>query len=217
MFGKLKKQIKNHPRLKQKLHHLLIHPVRTRPRLWLRACRFLYIKRGKGSVIYHNARLDIVPFNYFRLGAYSVIESFSTMNNMVGDIRIGIRSRIGLNNTIIGPVCIGNEVNLAQGVVISGLNHNYQSPDQSIIFQGVTTSLITIEDDVWIGANAVILAGVNIGQHSVIAAGSIVTRDVPPYSIVAGNPAHLIKQYNAELKEWVKITPQRHNKISEQQ
>lgn len=204
MFTQLKKIINKKPSLKIFIHNLLIHPIKTRPRLWLRCCRFLYLKRGKGSVIYHNVRKDLVPFNEFYLGSYSVIESFSVLNNMVGHIRIGSHSRIGLGNTLIGPVNIGNHVNLAQGVVISGLNHNYEDPQQTIISQGIITSPITIEDDVWIGANAVLLAGIHVGCHSVIAAGSIVTRNVPSYSIVAGNPAYVIKYYDSKTQQWVK-------------
>lgn len=204
MLNRIKERIKKNPALKAFIHRLLIHPVRTRPRLWLRCCRFMYIKRGKGSVIYRNARKDIVPFNAFHLGDYSVIESYSTVNNMVGEIRIGSHSRIGLGNTIIGPVYIGNEVNLGQGVVLSGLNHNYENPHETIISQGVTTSPINIDDDVWIGANAVILAGVHIGQHSIVAAGSIVTRNFPAYSVIAGTPAKILKYYDEEKQKWIK-------------
>jgi len=58
----------------------------------------------------------------------------------------------------------------------------------------VSTSTVIIEDDIWIGANAVVLPGVTIGHHSVVAAGAVVTKDVPPHSLVAGVPAKVIKQ-----------------------
>lgn len=205
MLAKFKEKIKKNPRLKQKLLNLLVHPVKTRPRKWLRFFQFIYLQKGKGSIIYRNVRKDLVPFNSFSIGERSVIESFSTLNNMVGDILIGNQSRIGLSNTVIGPVHIGNHTNIAQGVTISGLNHIFHDVTKTIAEQGVSTSLIQIGDDVWIGANAVILAGVEIGQHCVIAAGSIVTRSVPPYSICAGNPAKIIKQYDFEKKEWIKV------------
>ena len=137
---------------------------------------------------------DIVPFNQFTLGDCSVVEDFCCINNAVGDLHIGHHSRIGLHNTIIGPVRIGNHVNLAQGVVVSGLNHNFNNLSKRIDEQGVSTSLIIICDDVWIGANSVITAGVTIGRHSVVAAGSVVTKDVPENSVVAGSPARVIKQ-----------------------
>lgn len=204
MLAKLKKKLGHNPRLKQQVLHLLVHPVKTRPRRWLRLLQPFYLKRSEGSIIYGNVRKDLVPFNAFQLGAYSVIESFSTINNMVGAVIIGNHSRIGLSNTVIGPVTIGNQVNLAQNIVISGLNHNYRDITQPISKQGVTTIPVTIEDDVWIGANAVILAGITIGKHAVVAAGTVVTCNVPPYSVCAGNPGRIVRQYDFEQKTWIK-------------
>lgn len=193
MFDNLKNQIKQNPRMKERVVHLLMHPTKARPRLWLRLFQWVYMKRGKHAVIYRSVRKDIVPFNQFSLGDYSVIEDFCCINNAVGELHIGHHTRIGLHNTIIGPVHIGNHVNLAQGVVVSGLNHNYQDTTKSIDEQGVSTSPITIHDDVWIGANSVITAGVTIGSHSIVAAGSVVTKDVPDNAVVAGCPAKILK------------------------
>ena len=201
----IKDQLKKNPKLKQFALRLMMHPVKTRPRWWLRRLRFLYVKRGKKSVIYRSVRKDITPFNRFVLGERSVIEDYSIVNNAVGDVVIGNRTRIGLGNTVIGPVHIGNDVNFAQHVTITGLNHNFQDVTVAINDQGISTKQVTIADDVWIGANAVILPGVSIGKHSVVAAGSVVTRPVPAFSICAGNPARVIKQYDFDKKEWCKI------------
>jgi acetyltransferase-like isoleucine patch superfamily enzyme len=138
--------------------------------------------------------MDTPPYRKFSLGNYSVIESFACVNNAVGDVIIGNYTRIGLHNTIIGPVTIGNYVNLAQGITVTALNHNFEDSNKRIDEQGVSTNPVTIEDDIWIGANAVILPGVTIGHHSVVAAGAVVTKDVPPHSLVAGVPAKIIKQ-----------------------
>ena len=92
---------------------------------------------------------------------------------------------------MIGPVSIGSHVNLAQGVTVSALNHNFSETDKRIDEQGITTRQIVIEDDVWIGTNATVLAGVRIGSHSVIAAGAVVTHDIPPHSLAAGVPAQV--------------------------
>ena len=102
---------------------------------------------------------------------------------MVGDIIIGDKCRVGLSNTIIGPVRIENNVMIGQHVVVSALNHNYTDISKPISHQGISTSLITIEEGVWVGANSVITAGVTIGRNSVIAAGSVVTKDVPPFCV----------------------------------
>jgi acetyltransferase-like isoleucine patch superfamily enzyme len=133
--------------------------------------------------------MDTPPYRRFSLGYKSVIESFSCINNAVGDVIIGDHTRVGMHNTIIGPVTIGNHVNLAQGIVVTALNHNFNDAKKPIDEQGISTKEVVIEDDVWIGANAVILPGVRIGRHSVVAAGSVVTRDVPSGVLVAGTPA----------------------------
>jgi acetyltransferase-like isoleucine patch superfamily enzyme len=73
-------------------------------------------------------------------------------------------------------------------------NHVFDDPSIPMKEQGVRRSFIKIEDDCWIAANSIILAGVTIGKGSVVAAGSVVTHDVPPYSVVAGSPARIIKQ-----------------------
>lgn len=200
----LAEKVKQNPQLKRFALNLMMHPVKTRPRLWLRLFQFVYLKKGKGSVIYSSVRKDLVPFNSFNLGHFSVVESFSTLNNAVGEITIGDHSRVGLGNTVIGPVHIGSRVNLAQNIVISGLNHRYESIDKTIDEQGVQTSLITIGDNVWIGANSVILAGINIGKHAVIGAGSVVTKDIPDYSVAIGNPARVIKRYDFDKQVWIK-------------
>ena len=186
---------------------MLVPSAEARPRLWVKLLlnRFFH-QRGKGSVIRSRTRVDVLPFNRFVLGDYSVIEDFSTINNGVGDVFIGNHSLIGMGNVLIGPITVGNDVIFAQNVVASGLNHEYRDISLPIHSQKVTTALITIEDECWIAANVVITAGVTIGKHSVIAAGSVVTKDIPPYTIAAGNPAKPIKQYDAVLKEWVRCS-----------
>ncbi|MEA5129461.1 MAG: acyltransferase [Proteiniphilum sp.] len=202
---KLSEKIKQTPQLKKTVLHLMMHPVKTRPRFWLRCLQFLYMKKGKKSVIYRSVRRDIVPFNIFIMGDHSVIEDYSIINNAVGDIVIGNYTRIGLGNTVIGPVTIGDKVNIAQNVVISGLNHKFEDIDKPIAEQGVCTKQVTIENNVWIGANSIVLSGIQIGKHVVVGAGSVVTRDVPPYSVVVGNPAKVVKQYNFQTKQWDKV------------
>lgn len=189
----IRQRLKNSPRLKQLVDFFIMNQTQTRPRWFIRLIAPLYQHRGKGSIIYRSVRMDTPPYRHFSLGRKSVIESFSCINNAVGDVLIGDFTRIGLHNTIIGPVTIGNHVNLAQGVTITALNHNFEDITLRIDQQGVSTNTVTISDDVWIGTNAVVLPGVTIGTHSVVAAGAVVTKDVPPYTIVAGVPAKVIK------------------------
>jgi len=202
----LKEKIKSNEKLKKLVHWSILIPKQTRPRLWIKwFVNPFYHKKGKGACVRRRTRMDIVPWNKFELGEYSTIEDFSAINNGVGPVIIGDRTKIGLSNTIIGPVTIGNDIRLAQNITLSGLNHNYTDVNLPIHAQGVSTAPIVIEDETWIGANVVVLAGVTIGKHCIIAAGSVVTKDVPPYSVAVGNPARVLKKYNPETKNWEKV------------
>jgi len=127
-------------------------------------CKSFFHKRGSGSSVRWKTRMDLLPFNQFVLGKNATIEDFSTINNGVGDVIIGDNSLIGMGNTIIGPISIGLNVIFAQNVVASALNHEYSDPDIPILSQKIITKSIVIEDDCWIAANAVITAGVRIGN-----------------------------------------------------
>lgn len=190
----IREKFKNNPTWKKWTDWMIMNQVETRPRWFIRMLAPLYQFRGKHSVIHHSVRMDTPPYRKFHLGDYSVIESHACINNAVGDVIIGDHTRVGLHNTVIGPVTIGNHVNLAQGITVTALNHCFDDKEKRIDEQGVKTNQVIIEDDIWIGANAVILPGVRIGRHSVVAAGAIVTKDVPPHSLVAGVPAKIIKQ-----------------------
>lgn len=189
----IRENLKGNPRLKRLIDGMIMNQIQTRPRWFVRMLAPLYQHRGKHSVIHCSVRMDTPPYRKFSLGNYSVVESFCCINNAVGDVIIGNHTRVGIHNTIIGPVKIGNHVNLAQGITVTALNHNFSDPNKRIDEQGISTTPVTIGDDIWIGANAVILPGVTIGNHSVIAAGAVVTKDVPPHSLAAGVPAKIIK------------------------
>jgi acetyltransferase-like isoleucine patch superfamily enzyme/glycosyltransferase involved in cell wall biosynthesis len=199
-------RVKSNPRIKKFMLWSLIPNNQARPRLWVKFFINPFIhKRGKRSTIRRRTRIDVFPWNDFTLGNDSTIEDFSTVNNGVGSVIIGDRTRIGMSNVIIGPVTIGNDIMFAQNIVLSGLNHGYEDINTPPSKQKSTFSNIVVEDQVWIGANAVVVAGVTIGKHAVIAAGSIVTKNVPPYSVVGGNPAKLLKQYSSETKTWERM------------
>lgn len=110
------------------------------------------------------------------------------------NIRIGRNCHINENIFIQGAL-IGNYVMIAPNVAILNSKHKYSRTNIPMICQGVErNNNPVIEDDVWIGRNAIIMPGVKIGKGSIIAAGAIVTKDVQPFSIVAGIPAKLIKK-----------------------
>ncbi len=202
----LKEKIKSNEKLKKLALWMLMPRNQARPRLWVKwFVNPLKHKKGRGSLVRRRTRMDVMPFNQFVLGKDSTIEDFATVNNGVGDVIIGERTRIGISNVLIGPVTIGNDVMFAQNVVLSGLNHGYEDVNLPPSLQKVETKPIVVEDEVWIGANAVVTAGVTIGKHAIVAAGCVVVKDVPPYSIVGGNPGRLLKQYNHETKTWERV------------
>ena len=190
----MREGLKKSPKLKRWIDWIVMNQRDARPRWYIRLLAPLYQHRGRGSKIYWSVRMDTPPYRRFILGKKSVIESYCCINNAVGDVVIGDHTRIGIHNTIIGPVCIGSHVNLAQGITVTALNHNFEETDKRIDEQGISTKPVVIGDDVWIGANAVVLPGVTIGSHCVVAAGAVVTKDVPAHSLVGGVPAKLIKQ-----------------------
>jgi acetyltransferase-like isoleucine patch superfamily enzyme len=199
----LKKRINKSAFLKKITFRLLIPNKQARPRAWVKWIIMpFFTTRGKHSTVCRNTRMDLFPFNTFSLGDNSTIEDFCTVNNGVGRVAIGNNVRIGIGSVLIGPVNIGDDVRLAQNVVISGLNHNYTDVSQPIATQGVNTEQVYIGDETWIGANSVILSGVFIGKHCVVAAGSVVTKNIPSYTVVAGNPARVMKKYNSTNDTW---------------
>lgn len=112
-----------------------------------------------------------------------------------GFFSIGHHSFIGPNAVIGagGGIAIGNNVLFGPNVIVSSENHHFDDRNKLIREQGVYNQGVVIEDDSWIASKAVILDGVTIGQGAIIAAGAVVTKDVAPYSIVAGVPARFIR------------------------
>jgi maltose O-acetyltransferase len=113
--------------------------------------------------------------------------------NSGAEIDIGHNSGIGLDAYILGPLVIGSNVMMGPNCTLLGRNHATARTDVPMIMQQEPAAAApVIEDDVWIGAGVTILPGRRIGAGSIVGAGAVVTRDVPPFSIVGGNPARLI-------------------------
>ncbi|MEW6417030.1 MAG: DapH/DapD/GlmU-related protein [Nitrospirota bacterium] len=115
---------------------------------------------------------------------------------------IGEYSSINHNSSILfsGGVFIGKYVMIGPNVVITSGGHRFDDISIPMRFQECYFERIVIEDDVWIGALSVILPGIQIGKGAVVGAGSVVTRDVEPFSIVAGNPARVLNDRMETIK-----------------
>lgn len=137
------------------------------------------ISIGEGTFLMHHTTLHV--FNFRRLPQAGITVG---KNCFLGEFNV-IRGQ--------GGVHIGNDVYTGPMVQIVAVNHVYNNPDVPIREQGITAQGIVIEDDVWLGANVVVVDGVTIGRGSIIGAGSVVTTNIPPYSIAIGTPAKPVK------------------------
>lgn len=175
--------IESNVRLRFANHITLKNGVYLDQGSYLHACP-AGIEIGEDSIVMHGAVLHVY--------------NFRGLPN--SGIKIGRESLVG-EYTIIrgqGGVTIGDRVFTSPFTQIIAVNHIFDDPERPFIHQGITAEGIVIEDDCWLGAGAVITDGVRVGQGSVVAAGAVVTKDVPPHSVVAGVPAKVIKTIDGQ-------------------
>ena len=135
-----------------------------------------------------------------KLSCAGHMATFGTGANIeIGDYSaIGERAYIG-GIADGGKLVIGNYVLMAPDVVILTSNHEYEDISIPMTYQGVTKESVVIEDDVWICIGAMIMPGVTIHRGAIVAAGAVVTKDVPPYAIVGGIPARILKMRKSDI------------------
>lgn len=141
------------------------------------------VEIGENTLVMHHAELHVynfrnMPHSGIKIGRDGLISEFTVIRGQ-------------------GGVTIGDRVYTSPFTQIVAVNHVFDDPTRPFIEQGITAQGIVIEDDVWIGSGAIITDGVHIGKGAVIAAGAVVTRDVPPHTVVAGVPARVIKEIGA--------------------
>jgi len=141
-----------------------------------------------GEDCYLSPLASIEP-RVFRLGDKSYVAAHAYIT---GTISAGDNCTFNVFSVVRGTVSMGDGVRIGAHTSILGFNHSI-APDLPVFQQPLSAKGITIGDDVWIGSNAVVLDGVSIGEHSVVGAGAVVTKDVAPWSVVAGNPARRIR------------------------
>jgi len=141
-------------------------------------------------------KLDTRYGGSIKIGKNNNIRDYVLIQSYGGNIDIGNNISINPFSVIYGHgnVKIGNNVMIATHTVIIPANHIFDDIETPIYLQGETTKGIIIEDDVWIATGCRILDGVTIGKGSVIGAGSVVTKSVPEYSVVAGVPAKVLRK-----------------------
>jgi acetyltransferase-like isoleucine patch superfamily enzyme len=159
------------------------------------------ISVGRSTIIEDYVTIDALSYGGVRFDDNVTIAKFTTIQ-CTGVVRslgkglvIGNNSAVGAYSFLgaQGGIRIGSNVIIGPRANFHSENHIYQNPDIPIRLQGETRQGILIEDDCWIGSGVIILDGVHIGQGCVVAAGSVVTQDLPAYSVAAGVPACVIK------------------------
>src|SRR4051794_26363783 len=163
--------------------------------LYLLKRRVRGLTMAEGASIDRRARIVVKgPQDRITLGRNAILRHNVYLSTFGAFADIGDGASIGPNCVLYaqGGLTIGRDVSIAPNCVLSTGGHVYDEPG-SIRAQGFTKSPIVVGSYVWIGANATVVEGVTIGDHAIVAAGAVVTRDVPEGAIVGGVPAHVVR------------------------
>ncbi len=150
----------------------------------------------------HGDVLEAFDDGRLEIGAHSLLEPHVWITAPApGRVSIGEGTflNLGVMVAAVGLVEIGSHCMLANGCFVTDGNHRFDDPGKPVPWQGFTTKGPTrIGDNVWLGANVVVTSGVTIGERSVVGANSVVTQDIPPFSIAAGAPAKVLRAVTYE-------------------
>jgi acetyltransferase-like isoleucine patch superfamily enzyme len=145
----------------------------------------------------HGNVLESFREGRLEVGEQTLLEPHVWLTSERGRIRIGAGSFLNLGVMVasVELVEIGDHCMFANGCFVTDGNHRFDDPEMPVTWQGFTTKGPTrVEDNVWCGVNVVVTSGVTIGRRSVIGANSVVTTDVPPFSVAAGSPARVLRE-----------------------
>jgi acetyltransferase-like isoleucine patch superfamily enzyme len=182
-----------------------------------KAFRSMFRKLGKGSVI--GRSVTVRSPGRIAVGKHVMVDDYAVLDakGQLSSIQLGDRILLGRNTILscnnsrikiadfvsIGPFCffaskshidVGANVLIGSGTHLMAGGHVSDDPNTAIIYQARTSAGITIEDNVWIGSGTKVLDGVTIGHDSIVGAGSVISKDVPPWSVAMGNPARVVQK-----------------------
>ena len=136
--------------------------------------------------------------NNCSIGRFSALHAHGKGYIIIGDnFSMNSNSQIGASE--YGEIIIGNDVIIAQNVVLRASDHEHSDSRKAIRYQGHTGGKIVIRDGSWIGANVVITRNVTIGEHTIIAAGAVITRDIPDFVVAGGVPAKVLRNRDENI------------------
>lgn len=181
--------------------------------IWWTITQYIYKRKfhqiGKGAILFKPLQLDNPKSISIAEGVFVAegVWLMGSKSSIIQTLKIGSRTVIGHYAHIVGlsAVNIENDVLIADRVFISDCTHEYELVEKPIAEQPVKIiNPVTIGEGSWLGEN-VCICGANVGKHCVIGANSVVTKDIPDYCVAAGNPARVIKRFDFERNEWIKM------------
>ncbi|MBS4067765.1 MAG: acyltransferase [Sulfurimonas sp.] len=176
--------------------------------------KLLFYKKKIGKNTYIDKTVNVIGWGYISIGSNTLIgeQSWLNVNKRVENfehIKIGNYCYIGRRNLLSSSkeLIISDYVMVSNDCKFLGNNHVYSNPLSPYIATGTTDEdVLKIGVNVWIGAGTIVLGAVTVGHGSIVGAGSVVTKDIPPFSIAVGNSSKVIKRYNFKLNKWEKVS-----------
>ena len=166
---------------------------------------------GPGSYIVPPARVTMPEAIHLGAGViiheHSWISVVEAVQGYTPKLTIGDRTLIDrmLHVACVGEIEIGEDVLIGERTLIGDTYHDYKDLDAHILEQAVVPRKVTLERGAHLGLNVIVMPGVTIGEQAIVGAGAVVTRDVPPRTVVVGNPARVVRRFDTEREAWISV------------
>ena len=182
--------------------------------VFLSKIKLFFYKKDIGKNSYIDKTVNVFGWNHVSIGKNTLIgeQSWLNVNGRIQNhkhIKIGNNCYIGRRNLLASSkeLIISDYVMTSNECKFLGSNHVYSNPLEPYIATGtMDNDVLKIGVNVWIGAGAIVLGAVTVGHGSIIGAGSVVTKDIPPFSIAVGNPCKVVKRFNFKINDWERVS-----------
>lgn len=182
--------------------------------VFLSKIKLFFYKKDIGKNSYIDKTVNVFGWNHVSIGKNTLIgeQSWLNVNGRIRNhkhIKIGNNCYIGRRNLLASSkeLIISDYVMTSNECKFLGSNHVYSNPLEPYIATGtMDNDVLKIGVNVWIGAGAIVLGAVTVGHGSIIGAGSVVTKDIPPFSIAVGNPCKVVKRFNFKINDWERVS-----------
>lgn len=205
---------KNNPNLMQKILNSLKQKLTKKHKQYisiiLAKLKLIFYKKDIGRNTFIDKTVNVYGWKYIHIGSNSLIgeRTWLNVNGRIEDfkhIEIGNYCYLGRSNLLSSSkkLIISDYVMSSNNCKFLGSNHIYDNPLKPYIATGtMNDDILRVGVNVWIGADAIVLGEVDIGHGSIVGAGSVVTKNIPPFSIAVGNPCKVVKRFNFQTNEW---------------